>query len=182
MAPTTSPDSPTSNDDEDLAPMPGFQPLASPPPDPAETTRIYPTINDDDAEAGWADPDVEVGPRATSPTGSGSSRASTERLDPTDLQGMTHAVVGMASMVIHWARARRRPNLHPSVWVADDEDQANIGDPMARLAARHAPIGGEASKDAIDVVEMMMGTTAYALKHLPNEALEFSPEEEPAVG
>lgn len=170
-----------SDDDDDLVAMPGFRPLPTTGPDPQQEgeVTISPTMTDDDDDpAGWAEPDVEVGPRATSPTGTASTPGSTERLDPTDLEGVTAALVGMASMVIRWARARRRPQMHPQVWIATEEDQELIGKPMARLAARHAPIGGEGSADVVDGVEILMGTTAYALKNLPLEGIPWTPEED----
>lgn len=184
MPPTKPPPSTTSPLEEEAAtvPVPGFKPLPQKSPDPLDpdATTTSPTTSSHDAgHDGWAEADVELGPPATSRTATGSSTASTERLDPTDLQGMTHALVGMASMLVRWIRGRRRPGMHPAVWVADEEDQANIGDPLARIAARHAPISGEGSADVVDAVEMLMGTTHYALKNLPNEAMPWSPDEEP---
>lgn len=169
-------------EEETTVPIPGFSPLPHRAPDPLDpsATTTSPTPSDDDAGPdGWAEADVELGPPVTSRTGTGSSTASTERLDPTDLQGMTHALVGMASMLVRWLRARRHPQMHPGLWIADDEDQANIGDPLARIAARHAPISGEGSADVVDAVEILMGTTHYTLKNLPHEGIAWDPEEAP---
>lgn len=176
MPPTTTPgSSPSPSDEEDLAAMPGFSPMTSRGPDPLDpgATTSSPTSSDDDDPGDWADADVEVGPPGTSPTAGGPSRAS---IDPADLEGITRTLVGMASLIVRWVRARRRPGMHPAVWIATEEQQAAIGDPLARIAARHAPIGGEGSADVVDAMETMVATTDYVVTHLP---LEGTPWEEP---
>ena len=75
----------------------------------------------------------------------------------------------MASLGIRWARSRRR-QLPDGVWVADEEDAAAIGAPLARIAARRSPISGEGSADMIDGLEVLVGSTGYVMKNLEREA------------
>lgn len=80
-------------------------------------------------------------------------------------------LVGLASLAVRLVRERRLgTRLPPGVWIADDEDAANIGDPLARIAARHTPLAGDAPSDVVDGIEAMFGTAAYATKHLGYEA------------
>jgi hypothetical protein len=56
------------------------------------------------------------------------------------------------------------------VWVADEEDAEAIAAPLARIAARRSPIAGKGSADVVDGLEVLVGTTGYAMKNLEREA------------
>lgn len=160
-----------------MADLPTFGPMPTREPDPLGDHRITTPTRDDDGDDrdGWAEPDVDLGPPATSRTSTGSSRAS---IDPSDLKPVTAALVGMASLLVRWMRSRRRP-IHPQAWVADDEDVDLIGDPLARIAARHAPISGEGSADTIDGAAALMGTANYVMKNIPLEGQPYDLEQLP---
>lgn len=150
--------------------LPGFGPAPAPrSPDPLdpEATTIGATSSESNPDEGWADVDEEEGPRPGSAAPrTGSSRAST---DWRDLVPITSTVVAMASLLVRWVRARRRP-LPEGVWVADEEDAAAIAAPLARIAARRSPVGGEGSADMVDGLEVLVGATGYAMKNLEREA------------
>lgn len=76
----------------------------------------------------------------------------------------------MVAMGVRWLRSRRRPNLHPHAWIADDDDQAAIGDPLARIIGRRAPAGTGAAGDVVDGLEAGAATAAFALRSLQLEA------------
>jgi hypothetical protein len=191
MAQTTDPASQspttTTSPEDQLTDLPGFSqppPPRTDPLDPAATTTPAASPWDDSPGGdGWDDADdlEEEGPRPGSgaTTAGGSSRAST---DWRDLLPITGALVAMSSMLVRWLRTRRR-QLPPGVWEADEDDAAAIAAPLARIAARRAPIGGEGSADVVDGLTLMVGTTGYALKNLEREAaLEaagWAPDVEP---
>lgn len=187
--PPTRPDSPTPTsppveEDPQLVDLPGFQHLPpSPPPDPLDPTTTTtgttppasPPVDDDD---GWDDDEV-VG-AAHRPAATPSSRAST---DWRDLAPLTEALVGVASMLVRWVRSRRRM-LAEGVWIADEEDQAAIGQPLARIAARRSPITGEGAADTADGLTLLVGTASYAMKNLQAEVAlaDLAAVDEPAGG
>lgn len=167
-----------SPDPEDLtADLPGFAQPPSPTTDPLDpsVTTIGATSSESshDDGASWADVDEEEAPHRGSEGTTGSSRASTDRTVPRanwqDLMPMIGALVGMASLAVRWVRSRRRP-LPEGVWIADEEDQAAIAAPLARMAARRSPIGSGESADLVDGVEVLVGAAGYAMKNLEHEA------------
>ena len=161
-------------DDEDLTvEAPGFKTTQIPGPDPLDPTTTTVTGPAGPAGASDAGSDELSGP-TTSTTPSGrSSRASSDALP--GLTEIAHTLVALASLVVRTVRARtlRRP-LAPGVWLADTDDQTAIGDPLARIASRHAPIGGKGSEDVVDGVAALVGVTGYAMRSL--EAEDIAPD------
>lgn len=177
--------SPTTTEEleEDLVDLPGF--AAPPPPrtpdplDPDATTISPPNDPDLGAADSWAGEQQEEEPRrASAATSTASSKAST---DWRDLLPIAGTLVGMTSMLVRWLRSRRR-TLPDGVWIADEDDAAAIAAPLARIAARHSPISGEGSADMVDALEVLVGTTGYAMKNLEREALAsgWTPDPDPA--
>lgn len=166
--------SPTTSDlEEELADLPGFAPSPTPrgpdPLDPTATTTGTTTgpITEEEWLAGGSSGEDEAEPRRDSETPRiGSSKAST---DWRDLVPLTSTLVAMTSLAVRWIRARRRP-LAEGVWIADEDDAAAIGAPLARIAARRSPISGEGSADMIDGLEVLVGSTGYVMKNLEREA------------
>lgn len=162
---------PTGDLDEDLAvDLPGFKTPPSPGPDPlnpAATTVTTPADSNPGGESdGEHDGPSELG-QTTSKTPTGqSSRASSEPIP--GLQEIIGALVGVASMLVRALRTRQR-ELPPAVWIADEEDQAAIAGPLARLASRHTP-AGDVGEDAVDGIAVLIGTTNYVMKGMQAEA------------
>lgn len=179
--PTTPPD------EQLLVAPPGFAPLPPKRTDPTTTTRLLTPEDldldlDPDPLGGWDDderPDEKSSPAST--TTGGSSPASTPG-DPADFEELAGTVVGIASLIVRFARTRRRV-LPDQVWMADEGDMARIGAPLARLAARHSPISGGEAGDVGDVLAITAGTAVYALNNLQAEAehggpiLDLSPDD-----
>lgn len=156
--------------DELEATPPGFlQPPAPRGPDPldAEATTIRPPS----AEAPSDDYELdELDDETPSPSGpASSSPASTA--DPALFIEVARTAVGIASIGVGWLRARRHGPAIAQAWMADEEDQANIGDPLARIAARRIPVAaGQAAPDVVDGIDALMGTVNYGLRHARAEA------------
>ncbi len=153
--------------------MPGFQ--TPPPPaglDPTpEGTRVS------DGPAGPSDEQRDE-PLAEPPPATGPSPASTA--DPDLFVGICYTVVQLASMVVRWARSRMVGGLAEGLWLADEQDVGAIGDPLARIAARHVPVGDAAAAgDVADGIELAVGVVGYGTKNLMAEA-EYSTPAAPA--
>jgi len=53
------------------------------------------------------------------------------------------------------------------LWIADEDDAANIGDPLANLAARRGGVAGAAANpDLGDIIAMLVGLAVYVSKQL----------------
>lgn len=89
------------------------------------------------------------------------------------LGAMAEQLVGLCSLLVRAIRARRRP-LPEGVWIADRADKKAIGAPLARIAARHAPMSGAGSDDLVDGFTAGVAGVAYALKgfEAENDAIE----------
>jgi hypothetical protein len=90
---------------------------------------------------------------------------------------MAQQLVGLTSMVVRAVRGRRRP-LPAGVWIADPDDRKAIGAPLARIAARHAPMSGKGSDDLVDGFTAGVAGIGYALKgfEAETEALDIEAE------
>jgi hypothetical protein len=162
-------------DDDQLVDLPGFAPPTTTGPDPLdpETTTITgptadpledPTSGLEDGWPGDESDEPTFSPGST-PT-SGRSRASTA--DWRDFAELTGTLVALASVGVRFARTRRR-QLPEGVWMADEDDQAAIGVPLARIAARHSPLEGGDSSDVVDGLVAMVGVAGYAVKNIDAE-------------
>ncbi|MCU1449326.1 MAG: hypothetical protein JWP02_1496 [Acidimicrobiales bacterium] len=178
---------------EETADLPGFKsPRRQPadePLDPEKTSLLPPwpgpeTPTGASSEAGPAPIDNENGAASwdnyedvDEPIPTSSSRGGRSRgyiLDPATFLEPIGALVGLASLGVH--AARRAPD---GLWIADEEDVDNIAAPLARIAARHAPMGmGEAS-DLADGIAAAIGVTNYAIKNIQREAT-FTDQPAPA--
>lgn len=185
--PTPTPGPETEGPDENLVvDLPGFTPETPPsrpgpdPLDPTATTISPPTSTtgpslDDELAGDHGGPSPNG--RSTRPTTS--SPGSTDP-DPVDAAGyknllgtICEQIVGMVSLLVRWSRTRQGRILPPGVWVADKEDRQAIGQPLAAIAARHAPMTGKGSDDVMDGAAVVFATGAYAMKNLEIEA-EFA--------
>lgn len=178
MSDPTSPPSPEPTDQLVNLPRFGRQtgPRTAPgdplPPGATTTSTTEPPPNSWDRpgqeEAFWAgvEADQEEARHQESATTTGSSRASTS--DWRDFAGITHMLVVLISVGVRFVRTRRR-HLPEDVWVADDDDQAAIGDPIARIAARHSPLEGGDAGDVVDGLTAVVGVAGYAVKNLAAE-------------
>lgn len=144
--------------------VPGFLPLPERSPDPLAPDAILET-------SPWIDPedDDDRGEEA-SPKSSGPKSSPASTVDPALLAGeVVKPLIFMASAIIRLVRRRRRPNIGPEVWLADEQDQSAIGDPLARMAARRIPDEVGPATDAMDIFGVGIGVAGYTLKNLADE-------------
>ena len=70
----------------------------------------------------------------------------------------------------HRFLAKTQGQLDTRLYAADDQDAANIGDPLARIAGRREGLG-EVSPDTADLLAAMMGLAGYATKQIQKQAI-----------
>lgn len=148
--------------------LPRFQPMPEATPDPLDpeaTTVTSSPWESEEPDDSWGD-DEPTGP-TTSPPSTGPSPAST-RADWRDFRELLHTIVALVSVGVRFSRTRRR-QLPEHIWVADEADQEAIGDPLARIAARHTPITGGDAGDVVDGLLATVGVAGYAVKNLNAE-------------
>jgi hypothetical protein len=172
---STSPPQPSPPAEEEPAleaTPPGFKsppPPRPPDPLPPEATIHPPTSNGEADSVRDGGPD-ELDSATSSPSGP-STTSSPASIDPTFFVEVARTAVGIVSLGVGWLRARRHGPAIAQAWVADEDDQASIGDPLGRIAARRVPaVAGTAAPDVVDGIEAVMGTVGYGLKHAKNEA------------
>ena len=158
---------PTEAPEEIEADLPGWLPPVRQPSDDPLDPEVTTTIREGRPSPSPPDPGPASGdespPRPTMTSkGPGRSPGFT---DPAAFLGVTGALVGLASMGVHYAR--RAPE---GLWLADEEDVANIAGPLARIAARHSPVSGTEANDVGDALAAAVGVAGYAMKNLAREA------------
>jgi hypothetical protein len=160
-APSMSPESPS------LPDRPGASPSASgwsddaPSLDTAGPTSSPASWADDDEDAAGY-PDEDAGPVAR-PGGPTAPIVSKAAMRKTFREGVL-ITGGMA----HKFGARTPGQQAAGLYLADDDDAAGIGEPLADIAARRDGIGGKLSPDANDALRAAMAFGGYIAKQLAN--------------
>lgn len=171
--------SPPSQSDQSPSPPPNPFPdpelVATPP--KFKTTTVVGEIPTDDLppgsgdEAGWPGEPRSMPPSTRSFPGSTDEAAldlAAEEGYRKLLTAMCEQIVGLSSMVVRAVRARRR-ELPPKAWIATKADKKAIGEPLARIAARHAPMTGKGSDDVVDGFTAGVAVVGYSLANLELE-------------
>jgi hypothetical protein len=159
---------------EVVAPIPGFRapppPLTDPPAATTTSTRATDSQPGEDGGPGYGPDGTGERPPTTSTTADGqSSPTSTSPVDLPGLDELARTLVGLASLIVRVVRGRRR-HLPDGVWIADEDDQQAIGDPLARIAERHMPAGQGPTGDTVDGLCALVATAGYTMKGLTAEA------------
>jgi hypothetical protein len=110
--------------------------------------------------------DHDESDRPSSPASSG-RRASLGQKAQT---AAARQAVKIAGSMAHQYLARDDAAKAAGLYLVDDESAAEIGDPLARLAARHAPMGGEINEDVADGIAAMMGVAHFVSKQIERSA------------
>lgn len=149
------PDSPPSN------------PLPSPSPSPEGTSSPSPTLDGPGPDSGdeWDDASLPSREDTSSPASSPGSDAAPELIDDEALRDMARGGIAFAGHQAHTHLARTDGQKAVGLYLTDTDDQAAIGDPLARIAARHQGIG-EVSQDTKDLLTSLVGIANYATKQL----------------
>lgn len=102
------------------------------------------------------DEDDESGPRS-SRTSSGDS-ASVRPLTKAAQRAAARQAVKIAGSMVHQYGCRDEHDRAAGLFLVDDESAEQIGDPLARIMARHAPVDGAmANPDVADGIAAMLG-------------------------
>lgn len=109
---------------------------------------------------GWRDDDP------TSSTAS-SPEKPLQLLSKAQMRQTSRAAVKIGTGMAHTVAAKTEAQQLVGLYLADDEDAANIGDPLADIAHRRGDIvGGKLSPDANDLFRSAMGIAGYFAKQV----------------
>lgn len=86
------------------------------------------------------------------------------KLSKTSLAEVTRKAVFVASQYVHTLLARTPEEQAEDVWIAVEREQADIGDPVAGVIARHAG-AAEVAADLADLIVAGVGLLAYVANH-----------------
>lgn len=111
--------------------------------------------------------DDESAGRDPSPTSSPASSASGKPVaTKTVMRNAAREGVAMVTTAAHELTARDEPAREAGVWLADEEDQRAIGDPLANMAGRRSMLSSAANPDVVDAIAAGIGLVVYLGKQL----------------
>lgn len=150
--------------DEDLIPSPSSSPETTSPHDPAASS---PSASGSLSEpsAGLSDDDPTSSPES-------SGRPAGLLAGPKDIVGKQalqrtfRQGVKTTGQVGHKFLARTEGQRLARVYLADEEDAAGIGNPLANIAHRRGGVVGEMSEDANDALAAIMALGGYVAKQM----------------
>jgi hypothetical protein len=121
------------------------------------------TLSTSGPGAGSASGSGPVDPLVTGSTPFSEPPATAVRFDTKSLKEIARGAVLTATRFVHDALARTEPEQAQDVWIARDQDQAQIGDPLASIAGRHG--ASATNPDIVSLIEAGIGVLAYAVYH-----------------
>ena len=111
--------------------------------------------------------DPDESPEETGPPASSGDGGPLKPLGKAALKATSRKGVLIASSAVHRMAARHELERAAGLYIADDQDQELIGDPIAELLHRRGGIvGGQMSPDANDAVSALMGLANYIGKQV----------------
>lgn len=141
--------------------------IPSPASSPEATAPAVDELGQDSAHV-WAD---ESDPHESA--AGTSSKGSTRVGNPLVGQALTETFrngVIIASHQAHTLLVRTQGQLETGLYLADEDDAANIADPLARITARREGLG-EVNPDTADMLSALMGLAGYATKQINKNAV-----------
>lgn len=162
--PATEPSSP-----EPASPLPTFQPPSSTPPTgtrapifgvrqtPSTSTASEPAPSPAGANAG--DPLDDAGP---APTSTRSVSDAKPLKVGSEVSEAVRGVVLAAGVMLHGTLARTEPEQGMGLWLMDEDQAAEIADPLASIAKRRAG-GALVSNDLGDLIRAGLAAAGYVL-------------------
>jgi hypothetical protein len=124
-----------------------------------------------DSETEWLnepeldDSDLDDSDPTSSPASSAEKPA--QLLSKAQMRKTARASVKIGTGMAHTVAAKTEAQRAVGLYLADDEDAANIGDPLADLMHRRGDvIGGKLSPDANDFLRSLMGVAGYLTKQI----------------
>lgn len=148
--------------EEDQEETPSLHSVPSPSTSPEESPD---PADDSPSPLEWEDEDDSADPSDDAPTSSkGSSRA--ELATKRGMQATARNAVKIGSGVAHTFLANTPGKKEAGLYLADDEDAANIGNPIGSYMSRHGGVGGKLSPDAKDALDGLMGFGGFMAKQI----------------
>jgi hypothetical protein len=132
-----------------------------------EAGSTQPSGDGSDSDADWqSDPDES--PEATGqPASSADGGGPLKPLGKAALKATSRKGVLIATSAVHRIAARHELEQAAGLYIADEQDQELIGDPVANLLHRRGGIvGGQMSEDANDAISALMGLANYIGKQV----------------
>lgn len=71
-----------------------------------------------------------------------------------------------AGVLAHKYLTRDEVERYVELYLTDEEDERDIGDPLGRIVRRHAPLGDAGNADVIDGLNALAGLVIYAFKQV----------------
>lgn len=151
-------------------PTPTDSPSSSPPQDrpsplflPPDPTIPEPTPTPAPEEVVGAGPAVaDEMPALAEP----SSSAPRSTIDRKAVRRATLAAVRAITTQLNRALPRDEVEQAAGLWLADEEDEQGIAEPMANMAIRRDPAGAIANPDLLDIVALGIAVASYVTKQL----------------
>jgi hypothetical protein len=139
-------------------------------PDPEPTTSPADLPSLDEAPDPWSS-STETSDAAADPAPSPdptSSRASSaeQLLSKETIRELAHDLVIGAGEAAHERFARDDAARQVGLWLTDDADAENIGDPLVRIVARRDPLGAAGNPDVADAIAAAVGVAVFGWRQL----------------
>lgn len=158
------------------AEVPGFAKVEPLPPEPTNWTEAatpeeglslgpQPSSDSEPDDSSGGLHDGQLPPKEAA----GPTPASTKPLDPKQLREPIRAAVmglSMAANQVLAAPIDEALQVETGLWLASEDDAAAIGDPLAAIAARRAPVGLGGANDLGDALAALFGLIGYGMRHL----------------
>lgn len=163
---------------DDLPP----DPIPSPGPSP-ETTTTTPRpdlLDGPGSDPDWLNDDESPDEQPPSSSEASGTRKAANPLVGKALRDTFRNGIIIASDQAHRFLASSPGQREVQLYLADDDDAANVGDPLSRIAGRRQTLG-EMSEDSADVMAAMMGLAGYATKQIQKRAIASKIDERRAT-
>lgn len=133
-------------------------------PSPSSSPEASPTLDELGPDSGddWDAASFPESPDDTSSPGS-TPAPEVQVLDNEALRDMARVGVAIAGHQAHEHLTRTPGQVEVGLYLTDEEDQAGIGDPLARIAGRHQGIG-KVSPDTQDLLAALVAVARYGTK------------------
>lgn len=165
-----------------LQPAPQLEPTTDPTSDPSLPASL-PSLDPSEGSPSPSDePSDEL--RAESAGAPTSSRGSSgSALSKRALRDAARRAVLMAGSVAHAVLARDAAQQQVGLYLADEDDAENIGDPLASIAQRRGGIGAAGNPDVGDAIAALIGLAMYGAKQFARfaEARAYTASAAPAT-
>jgi len=113
---------------------------------------------------GYADPSDDEHPTSTA---SQAGDRPAQLLSKAQMRKTAETAVKVGTGMAHTVAAKTEAQQRVGLYLADDEDAANIGHPLADIAHRRGDVvGGKLSPDANDLLRSMLGVAGYFAKQV----------------